>query len=166
MYRQSHSKRGQAHFLIYCSRRFSVYLYGFSESPQATRKRQPSSDTSQRLSLAPTGNRWTRRRTRPDCSRAIKFLSVDGSKVSDFMQIIEKIAIGSGRTANGSPKAVLEIQRGADIFPVEVFPELIKTNPSSGDEIRMIGISPAMTYENRHSYGGSPAKAGGRNPAT
>lgn len=71
-----------------------------------------------------------------------KILSVDGSKVSDFMQIIEKIAIGSGRTANGSPKAVLEIQRGADIFPVEVFPELIKTNPSSGDEIRMIGISP------------------------
>ena len=54
-----------------------------------------------------------------------KILSVDGSKVSDFMQIIEKIAIGSGRTANGSPKAVLEIQRGADIFPVEVFPELI-----------------------------------------
>ena len=93
-----------------------------------------------------------------------KILSVDGSKVSDFMQIIEKIAIGSGRTANGSPKAVLEIQRGADIFPVEVFPELIKTNPSSGDEIRMIGISPAMTMKIGTLMEGSPAKAGGAKP--
>ena len=93
-----------------------------------------------------------------------KILSVDGSKVSDFMQIIEKIAIGSGRTANGSPKAVLEIQRDADIFPVEVFPELIKTNPSSGDEIRMIGISPAMTMKIGTLMEGSPAKAGGAKP--
>lgn len=34
-----------------------------------------------------------------------KIVSIDGVKVDNFMQIIERIAIGSGRDKNGNPSA-------------------------------------------------------------
>lgn len=93
-----------------------------------------------------------------------KILSVDGAKVSDFLQIMEKIAIGSGRTEAGAPKAVLEIERGGKAFSVEVFPELVKTNAASGDEMRMIGVSPAMTMKISGLFPDSPAMEAGAKP--
>lgn len=93
-----------------------------------------------------------------------KILSVDGSKVSDFLQIMEKIAIGSGRTESGAPKAVLEVERGGKVFAADVFPELVKTNASSGDEMRMIGVSPAMTMKISGLFPDSPAMEAGAKP--
>lgn len=92
-----------------------------------------------------------------------KIVSIDGVQVSDFMQIIERIAIGSGRSESGSPKAVLEIERDGKIQTVDVFPVLVKTNQSSGDEIRMIGVSPAMSMKIGRLLEESPAlKAGAK----
>lgn len=93
-----------------------------------------------------------------------KILSVDGSKVSDFLQIMEKIAIGSGRTESGAPKAVLEVERGGKVFAADVFPELVKTNAASGDEMRMIGVSPAMTMKISGLFPDSPAMEAGAKP--
>lgn len=93
-----------------------------------------------------------------------KILSVDGSKVSDFLQIMEKIAVGSGRTESGAPKAVLEVERGGKVFAADVFPELVKTNAASGDEMRMIGVSPAMTMKISGLFPDSPAMEAGAKP--
>ncbi len=90
-----------------------------------------------------------------------KILKIDSREVETFAQIIELIAIGSGRTDDGRPSAKLEIERNGKILDIEVFPELIKTNLSTGDEIRMIGITPAMQMIVADVIKNSPAgKAG------
>lgn len=91
---------------------------------------------------------------------------MDGSKVSDFLQIMEKIAIGSRPHESGAPKAVLEVERGGKVFAADVFPELVKTNAASGDEMRMIGVSPAMTMKISGLFPDSPAMEAGAKPAT
>lgn len=78
-----------------------------------------------------------------------KIVSIDGRKVGDFSQIVELVAIGSGRDADGKPSASLEIGRDGKILNVKINPILIKTNVSTGDEIRMIGVSPAGADDGR-----------------
>ena len=90
-----------------------------------------------------------------------KIVSVDGRTPNDFQQIIELIAIGSGRTADGKPLAKLEVERDGKILTLDVHAQLIKTNPTTGDEIRMIGISPAMRMFVGKIMDNSPAKAAG-----
>ena len=90
-----------------------------------------------------------------------KIISIDGRTPSDFQQIIELVAIGSGRTADGRPLAKLEVERDGKILKLDVPARLIKTNPTTGDEIRMIGISPAMRMFVGKILDNSPAKAAG-----
>lgn len=90
-----------------------------------------------------------------------KIIKIDGVKVADFMQIIERIAIGSGRTDDGTPKAKIELIRDGKTINLDVFPELIKTNISAGDKIRMIGISPSMKMVVASIMENSPAMRGG-----
>lgn len=90
-----------------------------------------------------------------------KIISIDGRTPSDFQQIIELVAIGSGRTADGKPLAKLEVERDGKILKLDVPARLIKTNPTTGDEIRMIGISPAMRMFVGKILENSPAKAAG-----
>ncbi len=90
-----------------------------------------------------------------------KILSIDGRPVKNFQQIIELIAIGSGRNSDGSPSADIEIERNGKPKSVRLSPVLVKTNLSTGDEIRMIGISPAMPMVVGELLENSPAKAAG-----
>lgn len=73
-----------------------------------------------------------------------RIVEIDGARVESFKDIVTKIALGSGRAADGSPAASLKIQRGSETFPLEIFPVLVSHNPRSGDFIRQIGVSPAM----------------------
>ncbi len=93
-----------------------------------------------------------------------KILEVDGANVGDFMQIIERIAIGSGRSPDGSPKAVLKVLRGNSEKIIELNPILIRTNVATGDEIRMIGAVPAMDMRIAKVMENSPAALAGLRP--
>lgn len=86
-----------------------------------------------------------------------KILEVDGKNVDDFLQIIEGVAMGSGRSPNGLPKAVIKILRGKTEKILELNPVLIRTNVATGDEIRMIGAVPAATMRIAKIIDNSPA---------
>lgn len=70
-------------------------------------------------------------------------LEIDGSPVANFKEIMMKIALGSGRNADGAPAATLKIRRGNEEMLLEVEPALVSYNPRSGDFIRTLGIEPA-----------------------
>ena len=90
-----------------------------------------------------------------------KIISIDGRKVGDFSQIVELVAIGAGRDADGKPSANIEIERDGKIRNVKINPILIKTNVSTGDEIRMIGVSPAAKMTVGKLMPNSPAEKAG-----
>lgn len=90
-----------------------------------------------------------------------KIVSIDGVKVDNFMQIIERIAIGSGRDKNGNPSADVKIERDGKIMDFKLSPVLIKTNTATGDSIRMIGVSPAMQMKVGQVMKNSPAEKSG-----
>ncbi len=90
-----------------------------------------------------------------------EIVAIDSVKVSDFSQIIERIAIGSGRTADGAPSAEIEILRNGRPQKITVLPELITTNTAAGDAIRMIGIYPAATMKIGKIMPDSPAARAG-----
>ena len=87
-----------------------------------------------------------------------KILSIDGHNVKDFSEVIELVAIGAGRTKDGKPSSIFKIERDGKIFDIEVLPQLIKTNLSTGDEIRMVGITPALTMQVAQVMQNSPAE--------
>ena len=90
-----------------------------------------------------------------------EIVAIDSVKVSDFSQVIERIAIGSGRTADGAPSAEIEILRDGRPQKITVLPELITTNTAAGDVIRMIGIYPAATMKIGKIMPDSPAARAG-----
>jgi len=90
-----------------------------------------------------------------------KILSIDGTNVDNFMQIIEHIAIGSGRDSQGNPSVNLKIERDGKIFETVVNPTLVKTNTATDDKIRMIGISPSMIMKVGSVMKDSPAQIAG-----
>ena len=69
---------------------------------------------------------------------------IDGVPVDSFKDISMQIAIGSRRTEDGKPAAMLKVRRGEKVFDLEVFPELVAYNPRSGDFVRTLGIEPMM----------------------
>ncbi|MDR1498214.1 MAG: RIP metalloprotease RseP [Puniceicoccales bacterium] len=90
-----------------------------------------------------------------------KILGIDGSPVTDFMQITNKIALGGGRDANGNPEVILKIERDGSTLDVTVKPRLIVQNPESGDVIRHIGIAAAGDIIIEKPVPGSPASIAG-----
>ncbi len=90
-----------------------------------------------------------------------KILEIDGTKVEDFSQIIELIAIGSGRDAEDNPQATLKILRDGKELELTINPILLKTNLSTGDEFRMIGVSPASEIKIAKLMENSPAQKAG-----
>ncbi len=90
-----------------------------------------------------------------------KILSIDNHKVNSFEDIIEQIAMGSGRNAKDEPLAKIEILRNNNKLTFDVHPKLIKTNISTGDEIRMIGVQPARRMIVDTIMENSPAQKAG-----
>ncbi len=61
--------------------------------------------------------------------------AIDGIKVSDWMDVVQTIVTGSGRTATGQPKTVFTIERQGQLQEISIYPRL------SGDEqFRRVGI--------------------------
>ena len=90
-----------------------------------------------------------------------KIISIDAKAAQNFEDIAELVAMGSGRTADGGPKASLEILRDGKTLAVEVKPVLVSTNIATGDKIRMIGVQPAMKMVVGDVMKNSPAQKAG-----
>lgn len=61
--------------------------------------------------------------------------TIDGINVSDWMDVVQTIVTGSGRTATGQPKTVFTIERDGQLKEISIYPRL------SGDEqFRRVGI--------------------------
>ena len=73
-----------------------------------------------------------------------QILEIDGAPVSSFKDIAMKIALGQGRTPDGTPSALLKIRRGNEEFLREVEPVLVSYNPRSGDFVRTLGVEPTF----------------------
>ncbi len=90
-----------------------------------------------------------------------KILSVDGKQTRSFSDVVERIALGSGRGEDGLPLAKLKISRGGKEMEVFVRPVLANTNVATGDAIRMIGVSPKQEMVVGTLMKDSPAEKAG-----
>ena len=90
-----------------------------------------------------------------------KIISIDGNIVNSFEEIIEQVAMGSGRNSKGEPLVKIDIQRDGENISFDVPAKLIQTNIATGDEIRMIGIQPAMRMIVGEIMKNSPAQKAG-----
>ena len=86
---------------------------------------------------------------------------VDGQSPANFQDIIEAVALGSGRTKTGEPQVELTVRRGGKTFEVEVVPALVHFNPKSSATLRKIGVLPAQTLRVARVFQGSPASQAG-----
>ena len=60
---------------------------------------------------------------------------IDGQKVRDWMDVVQTIVTGSGRTATGEPKTVFTIEREGQKQDISVYPRL-----SGPEGLRRVGI--------------------------
>ncbi len=90
-----------------------------------------------------------------------KIIAIDGQNVSNFEDIIELVAIGSGRDKKGAPLAKIKIEREGKTLNFDVKPILVKTNLTTGDEIRMIGVQPSIKMRIDEIMQNSPAQKAG-----
>jgi regulator of sigma E protease len=61
--------------------------------------------------------------------------AIDGQKVRDWMDVVQTIVTGSGRTATGEPKTVFTIERNGLKQDISVYPRL-----SGPEQLRRVGI--------------------------
>ncbi len=90
-----------------------------------------------------------------------KIVTIDGVKVKSFEDIIEFVAMGAKRTSEGKPLASVEVERNGKILKFDVLPILVKTNISTSDEVRMIGVQPASKMRVGEVIKNSPAQKAG-----
>jgi regulator of sigma E protease len=88
-------------------------------------------------------------------------LEVDGGRVSDFSSIQQKILTGVGRDSSGRPLVSFKVQRGAEVFDIQVNPAIAFVNRAARDSMRTIGIVPASTVKVHVVSPGSPAAEAG-----
>lgn len=87
--------------------------------------------------------------------------SVDGKGVSDFESIVELVAVGSGRDDKGNALVRIVVERGGKELAFDVRAKLVRTNPTTADEIRMVGIQPASRMVVGNVMKNSPAQKAG-----
>jgi len=90
-----------------------------------------------------------------------QIVAVDGFNVSRFAEVTNFVMTGTGRAADGRPRAVLSIERDGKVADVEIFPVLVEINAVSGDAVRRMGVMPAQALEVGRVAEGSPAAAAG-----
>lgn len=81
---------------------------------------------------------------RADLRPGDKILKIDQVPVSRFAQVTELVALGGGVNADGEPQAIFTIERDGDVHEILVHPQLVTINSASGDQLRLVGISPAQ----------------------
>jgi len=85
-----------------------------------------------------------------------RILSIDGRAIKEWGDVLQGIVTGSGRTATGSPKATLEIERDGVRQTVTVYPQL-----SGPDQFRRVGIDSGYELIVHGVESGSLAEAAG-----
>lgn len=81
---------------------------------------------------------------------------IDGIPVNDWMQLMQTLVTGAGRTATGQPMAMFTIERAGALVELPVYPLL------SGDEkFRRVGIAASYSIMVHAVADGSPAAAAG-----
>jgi len=88
-------------------------------------------------------------------------LKIDGESVDDWTDVAMLIATGSGRDAQGNPKADITIERDGEEQTIEVFPAMTVFNESSGRDLRRIGIEPASVIRIGQLMENSPGELAG-----
>jgi len=84
---------------------------------------------------------------------------IDGIPVKDWMQLMQTLVTGSGRTATGRPMAMFTIERDGALLEVPIYPLL------SGEEnFRRVGIAANYTIQIHAITAGSPGEAAGFAP--
>jgi len=82
--------------------------------------------------------------------------AIDGRPVTNWMQLMQTLVMSSGRDAEGQPRSVFTIQRGAETLVVELHPRI------SGDEsVRRVGIAQGYDLMVYSVAAGSPAARAG-----
>jgi regulator of sigma E protease len=82
--------------------------------------------------------------------------AVDGKSVDTWVNFIQTLAAGSGRTADNRREAQLTIDRAGQTLNITVYPRL-----AGEDGFRMIGVEPADTLIVGRTLPDSPAAAAG-----
>ncbi len=90
-----------------------------------------------------------------------KVLAIDGRGVKQFSDIMEFVAIGSGRDAEGKPESLFKIERDGKVLEIKVSPKLMQTNLQTGDALRILPIEPATKLKIARVVKNSPAALGG-----
>lgn len=85
-----------------------------------------------------------------------KIVSVDGTKVGDFDDIMTNIFLGHGRTEDGRRKCDLVIERDGKEIDLTLYPRLV-----SDEKVRFIGIDPAEDLSVESVSDGDPAQQAG-----
>lgn len=86
-------------------------------------------------------------------------LAIDGQKVADWMDIVQTIVMGAGRTANGEPKTVFTIERHGKVQDISVYPQL-----AGPDQLRKVGIDGGYDLTVHSVAPGSVAAKAGFHP--
>lgn len=82
--------------------------------------------------------------------------AIDGQKTDEWLDIVQTIVTGAGRTATGQPKTVFTIERDGETKTITVYPRL------SGDEqFRRVGIDAGYELIVTGVTAGSPAEQAG-----
>lgn len=74
-------------------------------------------------------------------------LEIDGNAVSNFKDILEGVATGSERTADGLPLVNFTVLREKERLKIPVVAQMVKLNKYSDQRFRMVGISPAQSMK-------------------
>lgn len=90
-----------------------------------------------------------------------KILSIDSTKISEFSEILEAVAVGTGRDKSGKAQCKIKLLRDGKELEVLVNPVLIPTNVRSQDFVRMIGIFPQNSLKIAEVMQNSPAEKAG-----
>jgi len=85
-----------------------------------------------------------------------RILTIDGRAIKEWGDVLQGIVTGSGRTATGSPKATLEIERDSVRQTVTVYPQL-----AGPDQFRRVGIDSGYDLIVHAVEPGSLAEAAG-----
>lgn len=88
-----------------------------------------------------------------------RIVSIDGKAVTEFKDIPQHLATGSGRDSEGRPMARFVIERDGELIEKEVYPRI-----HGSDRLRQIGIAPMHTVEVGQLIRDLPAQEAGVRP--
>ncbi|MGF1483199.1 MAG: RIP metalloprotease RseP [Opitutales bacterium] len=93
-----------------------------------------------------------------------RILEIDGTRVDNWEGVSSALILGGGRDAADNPSAEITFERAGELQTLSVKPRLVEINPTSGDQMRQIGIFPAERLLVTFVTENSPAARAGLQP--